>query len=366
VGQPSAALSDAFLFCTCQSGAEPALKAEFERDWPGFRFAFSRPGFVTFKSAIGHLPDDFEPHSVFARVCGLSLGRATGQTVAERVEAAWRLAGNRPYRALHVWQRDQPASKHIPAEPSITPAAQQVGQLLLEHLRQAASADTAIEAAELAVNQPATPGQLVLDVVLVEEDQWWVGLHRAHSVTSSWPGGMFLATLPSQAVSRAYLKMEEALAWSQMPIRAGDHVVEIGCAPGGASQALLAKGLKVTGIDPAEVDPVVLAERRFTHVRMRGADVKRKEFRDVRWLATDMNVAPAYTLTTVEEIVTHPGIEIAGLIMNLKLLDWHLAEEIPAYLDRVRSWGYQHVAARQLAHNRQEICVAAQRSGSAK
>jgi hypothetical protein len=72
-----------------------------------------------------------------------------------------------------------------------------------------------------------------------------------------------------------------------------------------------------------------------------------------------MNVAPAYTLTTVEEIVTHPGVKIAGLIMTLKLFDWRLAAEIPDYLARVRSWGYEHVSARQLTHNRQEICVAA-------
>jgi 23S rRNA (cytidine2498-2'-O)-methyltransferase len=153
--------------------------------------------------------------------------------------------------------------------------------------------------------------------------------------------------------------MQEALAWSQLPIRAGDHVVEIGCSPGGASQALLTHGLRVTGIDPADVEPAVLAHPRFTHLRMRGADVRRREFRDVRWLVADMNVAPSYTLTTVEQIVTHPTVNIAGLLITLKLLDWHLADEIPAYLDRVRSWGYQQVAGRQLAHNRQEICVAA-------
>lgn len=219
----------------------------------------------------------------------------------------------------------------------------------------------AIEASELLVNQPAARGQLVLDVVLVEQNEWWVGLHRTHSIVSGWPGGMYLADLPPDAVSRAYLKIEEALAWSQLPIRPGDHVVEIGCAPGGASQALLAHGLKVTGIDPAEVEPAVLAHPRFTHLRMRGADVRRRQFSDVKWLTADMNVAPSYTLTTVEEIVTHPSVNISGLIMTLKLLDWHLAAEIPTYLDRVRSWGYAHVAARQLAHDRQEICVAAWR-----
>ena len=36
-----------------------------------------------------------------------------------------------------------------------------------------------------------------------------------------------------------------------------------------------------------------------------------------------------------------------------------LASEVPAYIERIRSWGFNLVRARQLAHNRLEICVAA-------
>ncbi|HTU24238.1 MAG TPA: SAM-dependent methyltransferase [Pirellulales bacterium] len=358
-------MTDSFIFCTCQIGAEGALKAELARDWPGFRFAYSRPGFLTFKSAIGHLPDDVDLKSVFARSSGISLGKAVGPDAAERMAAVWRLAGERPYRALHVWHRDTPATGHAPLGPTLAPDDTALGRsLLAAHPAAGASADmnaARVELAEMAVNQPAAAGQLVLDVIVVESTEWWVGLHRAHSIASGWPGGIFALSLPSEAVSRAYLKMQEALAWSALPLRAGEHVVEIGCSPGGASQALLAHGLRVTGIDPADVDPTVLAHPHFNHLRMRGADVRRREFRDVRWLVADMNVAPNYTLTTIGEIVTHPGIHVAGLLITLKLLDWHLADEIPAYLDRIRSWGYRDVAARQLSHNRQEICVAATR-----
>jgi 23S rRNA (cytidine2498-2'-O)-methyltransferase len=207
----------------------------------------------------------------------------------------------------------------------------------------------------------ARPGQLLLDCILVEPDEWWVGYHRAASISSRWPGGMLNMEVPADAVSRAYLKMEEALAWSRMPLRPSDVWAEIGSAPGGASQALLTHGLRVVGIDPADMDPVVLANPNFTHWKKRGADVRRREFRSVRYLAADINVAPNYTLETVENIVTHSDVQIRGLLLTLKLLDWKLAEEVPAYLDRVRSWGYGHVRARQLHHNRQEICLAATR-----
>ena len=206
---------------------------------------------------------------------------------------------------------------------------------------------------------PTHRGDLVLDCVLIEPDQWWIGFHRASTAPSGWPGGLFPDELPKDAVSRAYLKLEEAIAWSRMPIKRNDLCVELGSAPGGAAQALLRRGARVIGIDPAEMDDRVLADPNFEHWQKRGANVKRREFRDVRWLLADMNVAPQYTLDAVESIVTHESVRIAGLILTLKLPDLALAAEIPNYLARVRSWGYMEVAARQLHHNRNEFCITA-------
>ena len=165
--------------------------------------------------------------------------------------------------------------------------------------------------------------------------------------------------MPPEAVSRAWLKMEEALRWAELPIPSGARVAEIGSAPGGASQALLGRGLLVTGIDPAEMHPTVLAHPHFTHIRRRSTQVRRREFRKIRWLTADMNVAPNYTLDAVEGIVTHPEVHIRGLLLTLKLPQWKLAAHIPEYLDRIRGWGYNLVRARQLQHDRREICVAA-------
>jgi len=155
------------------------------------------------------------------------------------------------------------------------------------------------------------------------------------------------------------LKMEESLRWSELPIADGARCAEIGSAPGGASQALLDRGIVVTGIDPAEMAPEVLQYPNFTHLRRRANQVKRREFRKIRWLTADMNVAPRYTLDVVEEIVTHPQINIRGMLLTLKLFEWELAEEIPQCLARIRGWGYNSVHARQLQYNRREICVAA-------
>jgi 23S rRNA (cytidine2498-2'-O)-methyltransferase len=333
---------------------------------PDFRFAYSRPGFVTFKvPADRSLKPDFDLEAVFARAYALSLGKVAADDLEQLAAGVWRLWGNRPARRIHVWQRDAETPGEHDFEPSITPAAVEAAQAIRRTCpRPEMLADGADDP-----RVPARRGEMILDCVMVEPNQWWVGFHQAHSVASRWPGGMMPLELPPEAVSRAWLKLEEGLRWSQLPIPAADAVggadsrpvrcAEIGSAPGGATQALLARGYEVLGVDPAEMDPVVLANPRFTHIQRRSVQVRRREFRKVRWLMADMNVAPGYTLDAVEAIVTHPQINVRGLLLTLKLFEWKLADDLPVWIDRIRSWGFNEVHARQLQHNRQEVCVAA-------
>ena len=345
-----------FLFVTCQVGAEKAVKGEAARQQPPLRFAFSRPGFLTFK-----LPVDEDAASrlnfeaTFARAWGFSLGQASGEDQTGLARSVWEVLGNRSVRRVHVWARDAAAPGQHSFEPSITPEALAAREAIL----QACPTPRMLAADAALPDVPAKPGETVLDCVLVGTHEWWVGYHRAGAVPTRWPGGMMPLTLPARAVSRAWLKMEEALRWSELPIPRGARCAEIGSAPGGASQALLARGLEVIGIDPAEMAPIVLGHPKFTHIRRKVAEVRRRDFRKVRWLTVDMNVAPQYTLDAVEAIVVHPELNIRGMLLTLKLFDWEMADGVPAYLQRIQGWGFNQVRARQLQYNRREICVSA-------
>jgi len=220
-----------------------------------------------------------------------------------------------------------------------------------------AAQPAAVAPAALALNEIARKGELVLDCVLVEPLEWWFGWHRADAVATRWPGGVPPLIAPKRMISRAYLKILEALLWSELPVGEGDRCVEIGSAPGGSCLALIERGCIVTGIDPAEMDPLVLAQPNFEHVRAKAKDVKRSVFRDCRWLIMDANVAPKYTLDTVEAIVTAPRARPEGLVLTLKLTDPKLAANLAAFERRMRTWGYAQVRMRQLTFNRQEICA---------
>ncbi|MFN0055057.1 MAG: SAM-dependent methyltransferase [Planctomycetales bacterium] len=373
-----------FVFVTCQVGAEGALKAEMGRLWPSFRFAYSRPGFLTFKlPPDASPPDTLDLQCAFARACGLSLGKAAAGTRDELISQAQTLFQDLPINRLHVWPRDAAEPGWRDYEPGMTAEASQIAELLAaaldskhpspapdpaaDRLTDDANATPlgepapAIADASSPLLAPALPGELAGDVVLVDPEVWWIGFHRVRSIESGWPGGLFLSPLPADAVSRVYLKMQEAIAWSGFAISPGERVAEIGCSPGGASQVLLNRGAQVLGIDPAEVHPLVLGHPRFRHLRRRSKEVRRQDFIGVHWLTCDINLPPNYTLDTVEAIVTHRGVKLKGMLLTLKLLEWSMAQTIPEYLERIRSWGFQNVRTRQLHHNRREICVAVQR-----
>jgi 23S rRNA (cytidine2498-2'-O)-methyltransferase len=250
-----------------------------------------------------------------------------------------------------VWQRERALPGDDGDDAATAELERAVGAALLEQRPGAAW--------QLAVNVAAAQGELVLDCVLVERNEWWLGWHRAASPETRWPGGVPPIAVPNRLVSRAYLKIVEALEWSELAVAPGERCVEIGSAPGGSCLALLERGLKVTGIDPAEMDAAVLAHPGFTHVRARAKDVKRDVFRQCDWLVMDANVAPNYTLDTLDGLLGQAGVRPKGLVLTLKLTDPRLAEKLPQIAERIRGHGYRRVRMRQLAFNRQEVCAVA-------
>ena len=345
-----------FSFFVCQHGAEPTIKAALCEPAGHHRLAFSRDGFVTLKgpSPLNIWSPEL-PGGPFVRARGHALKRFDGPDIVPRVEQLLGEYVGLDWTAIHVWQRDPVEVGWRGFEPDHSVSSREVAGALTQSLQQRQDPRAG------QVNVDARVGQRVLDIILVDREHWWTGAHPVVERADGWPGGTFSMPAPEHMVSRAYLKLAEALAWSGLPVRPGDHAVEIGSAPGGACQRLLELGLHVTGIDPAEMAPEVLAHPRFQHWRARSLQLKRRLFQPFRWLFCDANVAPDYTLDTVESIVTYPGNQFAGLLLTIKLSDWHQVRDLDQQLARVRSWGFTRVTARQLAHNRREFCLAARR-----
>lgn len=311
---------------------------------PRYRRGVWRRGAVTFRLPEGtDPPDDFFPDLVFARTLIRSLGQVRAADLSDRTSAAVRLAGGGGWRNVHVWHRG-------PGE--------------------AATADRARAALLAACGLPAEtplcaePGDLVLDCMIDDPDRWWIGWHRAGTPPSRWPGGIYPIVVPADKVSRAWLKLDEAIATFGIPFAPGQRACELGAAPGGSCQRLLEAGLQVVGIDPAVIDDRVAGHPRFEHWRRRSRDVRLREFRGFDWVVSDMNIDPSSTIEALARIVVEAGTRPRGIVATLKLPAWSRAEALPRWLATFRGWGYEpHV--RHLASGGRELCCFATRPSRA-
>ncbi|MBK8938360.1 MAG: hypothetical protein IPM79_12130 [Polyangiaceae bacterium] len=326
-----------FVFAACDPGFERLLKRDVAARDPSLRLAFSGPGYVTFK-ADAPRGLDRPPETVFARVAGLSFGRA--KTPVEALERA---------RALAVQAGGPLAWAVFPRTPRD------------ERLEARAAVEAwllALREGEPAWARAPALGDVVLDVAVDPLDGAWLGAHRHARELSATPGGQGPIATPPEAPSRAYSKLVEALERFGVEVARGQHALELGSAPGGASLALLERGLKVTGVDPGAMDPRVLAIDRFKHLAVPAGALKKADLpRPIHWVVMDMNLAPRVALRYLERVVGPARRDLLGVVLTLKLNDERMVEEIPEYLKRVRAMGLADVRAAHLPSGGQEICV---------
>lgn len=311
----ASALRSPFLFVLCQPGAEAVVRAELASH--GLSPSFSSAGFVTAKA---HAPLSLStlPRLVFARRVCLSLADVDdGAALAARLGA--RLHG-------------------------------------------AAGADQV----PVDRGEPADDGDVV--VTVVRHARAFVGVHRQLRGLSRDPCGDAQLVVPERAPSRAWLKLEEAVRVFDVPLSAGDTVVEIGCSPGGMTRALLDRGAHVVGIDKNAMDPRILQEPRFRHVRSSARHVEASLVPSmaptpVRLLVVDVNLPPNSALSAVNAVAGAVRGTLRGALFTLKLGDYKLVPELPHWRRRIERMLGMTTTATQLPSNRQELTVFAARHG---
>lgn len=349
------------------------------REHPEFRFAYSQPGFLTFKKIEGIVPWDFVLRSVFARAYGVSLGalpKLSDLPLASDLEPAEPLAewdftplqkwvgafdgGEKQAGRLriHLWEKELFAPSEAPLgfdpKPRLLKVLAQIQrrhpELFLRYFGKSPD--------EFPLQEAAQANDVVVDMILLGSDQLWWGTHLHSASHSPWPGGNAPVSLPPESPSRAYLKCEETVDWAGNPLKSADTALEIGSAPGGTSFALLKRGLRVIGIDPAQMDESVLQHPQFLHIQKPVASVMRESLPEsIQWIFLDMNVEPRITLFAVDRLASRMKDSLLGVFLTIKLNRWEIAEEIPAFMEHVRAMGMVRVKAAQLSHHRQEIAM---------
>lgn len=172
---------------------------------------------------------------------------------------------------------------------------------------------------------------------------------------------------PPEAPSRAYSKLVEALAHFHITLRPGETALELGAAPGGATFALVERGLSVLAVDPAEMDPRLApfaSERGLVlrHVKKPAQALQAADLAGLpsapTWLISDMNVAPpisAQHLLRARALIKR---SLSGAILTLKLNDTAAVDTLPRVLGELeRAFGRPPGVTHLPSHRREVVVV---------
>lgn len=296
-----------FYYFLCNPGSEKFLKEEIRLIYPELAFAYSTEGFLTFKE-LRPLGKTLRP--VFCRHFGRFIRRGSYEEIRQK------------------WQ----------------------GPALFYSIQ-----------GEIFESFPFKSGDWVKEIIKVSDTQFYFGEFRASLLNAPTPGGFSTAELPEEAPSRAYLKVIDGLKYMGVQLPENDCALEIGSSPGGATYALLEKGLRVEGIDPAEMSKVCLDHPHFFHHKESIQDFHVSSLKDhIQWLYVDMNLAPEGSLREIEKVVEAIRPSLKGAFITLKMTKFESVSRVPMYLNLVGKMGLKVVMATQLPSHKQEFLIYAE------
>lgn len=303
-----------FIYTIVNRGSEKQLKEEVALKYPELTFAYSRPGYLTFKDNSEKINLESDLNLVFARSYGISLGKISKEGIEEKISEELK---NYPDAIIHRF-----------------------------------SLVTGESSGEI-----AKIGDIVFDVIEVKEGEFWLGARKIRENSWRCPGADPKVVLPEESPSRAYLKIAEALIWTDYRYGEIENVLELGSSPGGASYAMVERGFRVYGVDNALMDEKLLKNPMFTHIKKPMQKVTDNEIpRPCKLLVSDVNVLPSLILGQLKKFMAlRPGIHT--VYYTLKIGDKISVQEVLEIIEKFRGFGFKEVRATQLPSNRSEILL---------
>ncbi|MBZ4416765.1 23S rRNA (cytidine(2498)-2'-O)-methyltransferase RlmM [Myxococcus sp. RHSTA-1-4] len=323
---------------TCRAGFEPHLYEELE--WAGAHPRLLGEALVESEAVPGLSP-------AFARAgyrVVVSLGVKTPEETAEAAaRAVTSLPGHGPW-VVQAFTPDTPRGNTLTAPAEALEAAVRAKlpeERLLEDAQRAREA-----------------GAVLVGLCVAPDGVTVVGAVPAREAPSLAAGGRRRMKRAGESPSRAAMKLEEALDGLAFEPGRGDVCVDLGAAPGGWTQRLVARGARVVAVDPARLMPELAANRRVQHVQESAFAYAPEEPAD--WLFCDM----AWRPLEVAQLLAKWGRKgwARHLVANIKL---PMKDKNPVLL-RVRhtleqEGGWEGLTVRQLYHDRDEVTVTAHR-----
>lgn len=241
---------------------------------------------------------------------------------------------------MQSWTVDSDASNRFAER------AEQLGSATLDALapeRRASNAESAEWLAQLCI---------------VNESLAIVGIVSRAEAWTLAPGGR-LRMRRAAGPSRASGKLEEALQYVGHEPGPDDLCVDLGAAPGGWTERLIARGAQVIAVDPAKLSPELTRHPRVKHRQESAFAFEPDE--PIDWLFCDMAWRPLEVAQLLAKWARRRWARM--LVANIKL---PMRDKNPMVW-RVRQLlveaGWSGLRVKQLYHDRDEVTVMAVREG---
>ena len=170
-----------------------------------------------------------------------------------------------------------------------------------------------------------------------------------------WPGGDAPVATDRAPPSRAYQKLEEALAWMGRAPSAGELCVDLGAAPGGWTAIAIARGARVLAVDRAPIAPALARHPRVTMTI--GNAFTYAPPAPVDWLLCDVVCEPPRSLAIIETWLTRKLCRNLVVTVKFKGRDgYDVLGALPPLFARLRPT-LTFARVKQLRHNKNEVTV---------
>ena len=173
-----------------------------------------------------------------------------------------------------------------------------------------------------------------------------------------WPAGNAPVAVNRAPPSRAYQKLEEALAWMGTEPRADSVCVDLGASPGGWTATLLKRRARVIAVDRAPLAAPLARDPRVSMVI--GNAFNYTPPSPVDWLVSDVICEPTRSIDLIgrwleQSLCRH-------LVVTVKFKgqsSYGILDTLPPLFARLRP---AFARVKQLAHNKNEVTVMVRRN----
>ena len=188
--------------------------------------------------------------------------------------------------------------------------------------------------------------------IFIYKNICYIGFNETKYNLSKWNGGEVRYNY-NNCISRAEFKLLELFENIDIDFSEYKTALDLGCSPGGWSKVLLEKGLKVNGIDPAEVDDRLNNYKNFKHYKLLSENFKKINKDNYDIIVNDMKMDYLNSIKVVKSFIKNLN-KNGIIIMTIKLFK---NDNIYEVINKIKDHFTNIFLIKQLYHNRSEFTI---------